>query len=70
MGFQRIYSLSSPIINFSMLNLIVSLLISVLVYFQDKLNLTFQVFFSWWSSFTGLEFVVLKIKYIFKNIVW
>lgn len=38
MGFQRIYSLSSPIINFSMLNLIVSLLISVLVYFQDKLN--------------------------------
>lgn len=48
-----------------MLNLIVSLLIRVLVYFQDELNLTFQIFFSWWPNFTGLEFVVLQVKYLF-----
>lgn len=35
------------------------------MYFQDKLNLNFQVFFSWWSNFTGVKFVILKIKYLY-----
>lgn len=45
MSFQKIYSLSSPIIKIIMLNLIVSLLLKILMYFHDKLNLNFQVFF-------------------------
>lgn len=38
MSFQELYSLSCPIIKINMLNLIMSLLIKILVYFHNKLN--------------------------------
>ena len=52
MRFQKIFYLSPPIIKCSILN---CELIEILVFLHDKINLNFQVFSPWWSSFTGLN---------------